>query len=55
MYTSSERYSTESLWFPIVYPYKRCIHHSSLMISILYHDDSYYAMSLTIWPYLTFT
>ena len=36
MYALSGRYSSETLWFPIVYPYMWCVHHSSLMISLYY-------------------
>jgi len=30
MYSSTGRYSIETLWFPIVYPYMWCILQSSL-------------------------
>jgi len=37
MYTSSGRYSSETLWFPIIYAYMWWTHHHSpLMISLHY-------------------
>jgi len=36
MFTSSGRYSSETLWFPIIYAYMWTHHHSPLMISLHY-------------------
>jgi len=47
MYASSKRYSSEMLWFPIVYLYMWCVHHSPFMILLYCHHYSYYVISLT--------